>query len=150
MSHVVVVGAGFAGLAAALHLRGRGHEVTVVDRDPAVGGRSARHESEGYTFDIGATVMTMPGLVRDALSAVGADMDELLPLRRLDPAYRARFADGSEIHVRQGHEAMRDEIARTCSPADAAAFDGFVDWLRSSTSWRCQTSSTATSTPWST
>ena len=51
-------------------------------------------------------------------------------MRRLDPAYRACFADGSTIHVRSGREAMRDEIERTCGSVDAAAFDGFVDWLR--------------------
>ncbi len=51
-------------------------------------------------------------------------------MKRLDPAYRANFADGSTIHVRYGHEAMREEIAQTCGSLDAAAFDDFVDWLR--------------------
>ena len=51
-------------------------------------------------------------------------------MRRLDPAYRARFADGSTIHVRHGREAMRAEIAGPAAPVDAAAFDGFVDWLQ--------------------
>ncbi len=51
-------------------------------------------------------------------------------MRRLDPAYRACFADGSTIMVRYGRDAMRDEIARTCSAVDAAAFEEFVDWLR--------------------
>jgi hypothetical protein len=51
-------------------------------------------------------------------------------MRRLDPAYRACFADGSTINVRSGREAMRDEIAQTCGSVDAAAFDSFVDWLR--------------------
>ena len=51
-------------------------------------------------------------------------------MRRLDPAYRACFADSSTINVRFGREAMRDEIAQTCGSLDAAAFDEFVDWLR--------------------
>ena len=51
-------------------------------------------------------------------------------MRRLDPAYRACFADGSTILVRSGREAMREEIDRTCGSVDAAAFDGFVDWLQ--------------------
>ncbi len=53
-----------------------------------------------------------------------------MPMRRLDPAYRACFADGSTINVRYGREAMREEIAQTCGSVDAAAFDAFVDWLR--------------------
>ena len=51
-------------------------------------------------------------------------------MRRLDPAYRACFADGSTIHVRSGREAMREEIAQTCGSLNVAAFDSFVDWLR--------------------
>ena len=72
----------------------------------------------------------MPDLIADPLRAVGADLADLLSLKRLDPAYRAGFADGSTIDVRNGREAMRDEIARTCGSYDAAAFDEFVDWLR--------------------
>ena len=84
---------------------------------------------DGFTFDTGPTVLTMPDLIADALRAVDADLS-LLPMRRLDPAYRACFADGSTIFVRHGREAMRDEIDRTCGSVDAAAFDGFVDWLQ--------------------
>lgn len=127
---VVVIGAGLSGLAAALHLVGAGHRVTVVERESLPGGRSGRLERDGFAFDTGPTVFTMKDLVAEALAAVGADIDDVLPMRRLDPAYRARFADGSTLHVRAGHEAMRDEIARECGAADAAAFDRFVAWLR--------------------
>jgi phytoene desaturase len=76
----------------------------------------------------------MPDLISDAVRAAmrdhSIDLSELLPMRRLDPAYRACFADGSTINVRYGREAMREEIAQTCGSVDAAAFDSFVDWLR--------------------
>jgi phytoene desaturase len=127
---VVVIGAGLAGLAAACHLTGRGYEVTVVEREDIPGGRNGQLVRDGFTFDTGPTVLTMRDLVADALRAVDADLDELLPMQRLDPAYRAQFADGSTIRVRYGREAMRNEIADTCGSVDAAAFDGFVDWLQ--------------------
>jgi phytoene desaturase len=130
MTKVVVVGAGLAGLAAACHLTGRGYEVTVVDRADIPGGRSGQLAQDGFTFDTGPTVLTMRDLVAEALRAVDTEISEVLPMRRLDPAYRARFADGSTIHVRAGREAMRQEIADTCGSVDAAAFDDFVDWLR--------------------
>ncbi|MEO8828087.1 phytoene desaturase family protein [Lapillicoccus sp.] len=130
MSSVVVIGAGLAGLSAACHLAGAGYEVTVVERESGPGGRAGRIHRDGYTFDTGPTVMTMPGLLADVVGAVGQRLEDLLPMQRLDPAYRACFADGSEIRVRAGHEAMRAEIEQTCSPADAAAFDDFVRWLR--------------------
>ena len=127
---VIVVGAGLAGLSAACHLRGRGHHVTLVERDAGPGGRAVRSRHEGYTFDTGPTVMTMPDLLDQALRAVGTSVADSVPMRALDPAYRATFHDGSTIHVRHGHEAMRDEIRRTCGSVDAAAYDGFVTWLR--------------------
>ena len=129
MNDVVVIGAGLAGLSAACHLTGRGYSVAVVEREDVPGGRAGVLTRDGFTFDTGPTVLTMPDLIADALRAVDADLD-LLPMRRLDPAYRACFADGSPIFVRSGREAMRDEIDRTCGSVDAAAFDGFVDWLQ--------------------
>jgi phytoene desaturase len=130
MSRVVVIGAGLAGLSAACRLVGRGYDVTVVERADGPGGRSGQLTMDGFTFDTGPTVLTMRDLVADALRAVGTEIDDVLPMRRLDPAYRARFADGSTIHVRAGRDAMRQEIADTCGSVDAAAFDDFVDWLR--------------------
>ncbi len=127
---VVVIGAGLSGLSAACHLIGQGHEVTVVERHHAAGGRGLRVNQDGFTFDTGPTVMTMPDLVADALRAVGSDLGDALPMRLLDPAYRARFTDGSEIMVRHGVEAMRQEIADTCGSVDAAAFVDFAAWLR--------------------
>ena len=126
----MVVGAGLAGLSAACHLAGSGYEVVVVERETIPGGRAGRIVRDGFTFDTGPTVMTMPGLLADVVGAAGSRLEDLLPMVRLDPAYRAAFADGSEIQVRAGHEAMHDEIRATCGPADAAAFDDFVDWLR--------------------
>ena len=133
MTPVVVIGAGLAGLSAACYLTGRGYDVTVIEREehPGRPGRRAC-TATGSRFDTGPTVLTMPDLIADALRAVDAAIhaSRCIPMRRLDPAYRACFADGSTIHVRYGREAMREEIAQTCGSVDAAAFEAFVDWLR--------------------
>lgn len=126
---VAVIGAGLAGLAAACHLSGAGHRVTVLERESYPGGRAGTREQDGFRFDTGPTVFTMPELLDRALGCVGASVATHVPMRRLDPAYRARFADGSTIDVRAGVSAMRSEIARTCSERDAVAFEGFVTWL---------------------
>lgn len=125
---VVVVGAGLAGLSAACHLVGRGHDVTVLERSLTPGGRAGRTEMDGYRFDTGPTVLTMTGLLDEALQAAGSDLSTL-KLTQLDPMYRASFADGSVIRVRPGHEAMREEIRSVCGARDAAGFDRLVAWL---------------------
>lgn len=129
MTRIVIVGAGLAGLAAGCHLAGRGHEVVISERASLPGGRAGREESAGFVFDTGPSVLTMPQLIDDTLAAAGVRMSDVLTLRRLDPAYRAVYADGSSLRVRADTADMRAEIARASGPADAAAYDRFVDWL---------------------
>src|SRR6476469_7480520 len=72
----------------------------------------------------------MPELVQQPLAAVGEDLADWLTLHRLDPAYRARFSDGTSIDVRASVEDMCDEIGRTCGAADAAGYREYVAYLR--------------------
>ncbi|MHA6795343.1 phytoene desaturase family protein [Pseudonocardia bannensis] len=131
--HVVVVGAGLSGLSAALHLLGAGRRVTIVERDDHPGGRAGRLDLEGpsgtYRVDTGPTVLTMPELLDEALSAVGDSLADRLDLIRLDPAYRARFADGSTIDVHTDGAAMEAEVRRACGPAAAAGYAKLRHWL---------------------
>ena len=86
-------------------------------------------EAEGFRLDTGPTVLTMPDLLRRTFAAAGADMDQHLRIRPVDPMYRAVYADGSTLHVRRGREAMTEEIRACSGAADAAAFGPFCDWL---------------------
>ncbi|HEX4867874.1 MAG TPA: phytoene desaturase family protein [Acidimicrobiales bacterium] len=126
---VVIVGAGLAGLSAACHLAGAGHEVTVVEAGDGPGGRAGRLALDGYRFDTGPTVLTMPHLIQRCFEAAGVDGDQLLTLRPVDPMYRAAYADGSELRVRHGRQAMTEEIRAVCGPTEAAAFGRFCEWL---------------------
>lgn len=127
---VVIVGAGLGGLAAALHLAGAGRQVIVLERADAPGGRCGLIADAGYRFDTGPTVLTMPQLLAATFHAVDEELTDWLELRRLDPAYRARFADGSTIDVHADVHAMAEEIARTCSARDADGWLRYVAFLR--------------------
>src|SRR4051794_39205992 len=89
---VVVIGAGLGGLAVALRLQGLGHEVTVVEQEPAPGGRAARLRAGGFTWDTGPSLITMPWVLEEAFAAGGLDLHAEVRMRRLDPMYRIRWA----------------------------------------------------------
>ena len=117
MNPVVVIGAGLAGLSAACYLTGRGYDVTVLEREQLPGGRAGVVHRDGFTFDSGPTVLTMPDLIADAIRAAtrdpSADLGEVQPMRRLEPAYRACLADGSTINVRWTSTKTLIEVAST-------------------------------------
>ena len=126
---IVVIGAGLGGLAAACHLRGAGHDVTVVEAGDVPGGRAGSLERDGYRFDTGPVVLTMPDLIEQCFAAVGATTSDFVTLRPVDPMYRAVYADGSELNVLHGRQAMTDEIARVCGDREADRFGSYCDWL---------------------
>jgi phytoene desaturase len=133
---VVVVGAGLGGLACALHLAAAGRQVTVVEREPLPGGRAGRLALDGYEFDTGPTVLTMPELIEEPLAAVGESLADWLELTPLDPAYRAFYPDGSTLDVRTDTIRMAAEISRVCGPREADGYLRFVDFARSL--WRLE------------
>jgi phytoene desaturase len=128
-SDVVVVGAGLAGLSATLHLLGSGRAVTLVEQDPCPGGRVGDRRSDGHTLDTGASVLTMPELLEEAFAAVGQRLRDRVPLARLDPAYRAHFADGSTVHLHTDAEAMEAEIRAVAGGQDALGYRRLRRWL---------------------
>ena len=126
---VVIVGAGLAGLSAALRLAGAGREVTVVERESIPGGRAGLIEDSGYRFDTGPTVLTMPDLIADAFDCVGEDMADWLQLDPIDPLYRAFYPDGSTLDVKAEPQAMAEEIRRVIGPEEAAGYLKYVDFV---------------------
>ncbi|MFD9700971.1 phytoene desaturase family protein [Lentzea sp. NPDC059081] len=128
---VVVVGAGLSGLSAALHLRGAGHEVTVLERHPHPGGLAGRLDIDGHRIDTGPTVLTMPELLDDAFAAVGARRSDFLELLPLHPAYRASFADGSALDVHTDADRMEQAVYDFAGGREAQGYRDLRAWLTS-------------------
>jgi len=127
--HVVIVGAGLAGLSAALRLAGAGRKVTVIERESVPGGRNGLLNKSGYAFDTGPSVLTMPDLISDALACVGEDIKDWLDLVPLEPLYRAFYHDGSQLDVHADTNQMQLEIAKTISAKEAEGYGRYVDFV---------------------
>ncbi len=127
--HVVIVGAGLAGLSAALRLAGAGRKVTVLEREAVPGGRNGVLHKEGYAFDTGPTVLTMPDLIADALACVGEELKDWLELLPLQPLYRAFYHDGSQLDVFPETDRMQAEIAAVIGADEAAGYGKYVEFV---------------------
>lgn len=95
MADVVVVGGGVGGLAAALRLRAAGHAVRVLERRPALGGKLDARVRDGFTFDTGPSLLTLPAVLDELFRVAGTRLAAEVELTRLDPQIRYRWPGGS-------------------------------------------------------
>ncbi len=117
----VVIGAGFGGLAAALRLRAKGYDVTVLDRAKLPGGRAQVFEMGGYRHDAGPTVITAPFLFAELFELFGKDIKDYVTFVPLKPWYRFRFPDGDTFDYGGTLEDTLCEIRRI-EPQDEAGY----------------------------
>ena len=122
---VLIVGAGPGGLAAAMLLAKAGVQVTVVEKEPRVGGRTSAIEGEGFRFDLGPTFFLYPQILEEIFTEVGRDLHREVPMKKLDPQYRLIFGAGGELLCTSDLERMVAEIAKL-APADAPQFRRFM------------------------
>ena len=112
MARIVVIGAGLGGLAAAARLHALGHRVTVCERLRHIGGKLGTYSRDGYRFDTGPSLLTMPDVFEDLFAATGDPLERTLALRRVDPHCRYRFDDGTVLDVPAVRDALGGAIAR--------------------------------------
>ena len=125
MSTVGIVGGGLGGLAAACTLAARGHKVTLMERNEWLGGKAAVLEKDGFRFDMGPTILTMPRVLERVFAEAGRDMADYLDLRRLDPQWRCFYDDGTVLDLRDDPKEAAAAIGRL-SPPDREGFERFM------------------------
>lgn len=129
---VAVIGAGLGGISAAISLRAAGYEVEVFEKNPRIGGKLNVLEQDGFTFDLGPSIFTLPQYFRDLFERAGRDMDDYVRLEEVSPHWRNFFEDGLVLDLHQDMERMRRELEKL--PGDPAAhwreFQGFLDYAR--------------------
>src|SRR6187549_1536807 len=126
MARVVVIGAGMGGLAAAARLAARGHQVTVCEQSDRIGGKLGRFEQDGFVFDTGPSLLTLPAVYRDLFLKTGKPLEDVLELTPVDPVCHYRYADGTVIDIPNAapHKVSQawDDTLGAGAGADWAAF----------------------------
>ncbi len=108
--HVAVVGAGLAGLASAVELTTRGARVTLIDKNDHLGGKMNVTAADGFAFDMGPTILTLPEVLSGIIRRAGGEVSDYIDLVRLDPQWRCHYEDGTVIDVRDEEHAMRAHL----------------------------------------
>lgn len=124
---IAVVGAGLGGLASACTLAARGYDVVLFDKNPWLGGKAAVLNEQGFRFDMGPTILTLPSVLRKIFSEAGRKIEDYLPMVRLDPQWRCFYSDGSVLDLVENVEQMKQKL-REFSP-DTKSADGYEKFL---------------------
>ncbi|HEX2939569.1 MAG TPA: phytoene desaturase family protein [Rhodopila sp.] len=122
---IAVIGGGLGGLASACTLAARGHAVVLFEKNPWLGGKAAVLANNGFRFDMGPTILTVPRVLARIFAEAGQKMEDALDLRRLDPQWRCFFDDGSVLDLTEDVGAMAATIAQR-SPKVAEGFRDFM------------------------
>jgi phytoene desaturase len=108
---VAVIGGGLGGLASACVLAARGYAVTVFEKSAWLGGKAAVLQSDGFRFDMGPTILTIPSVLRRIFEEAGRKLEGYLDLVRLDPQWRCFFTDGTSLDLVEDVDAMAQSLA---------------------------------------
>ncbi len=122
---VVVIGAGFGGLAASIRLQAAGCQVTLIEARARPGGRAYQLKDQGFTFDMGPTLITAPDLLEDLWRVAGRNLHADVDLLELNPFYRILFQDGQHFDYWGKASQDEEEIARF-EPRDVAGYRSFL------------------------
>jgi phytoene desaturase len=121
----LVIGSGFGGLAAAIRLSVQGYQVQVLEKLDAPGGRAYVHKQDGFTFDAGPTIITLPYLIEELFTLCGQRMEDYVDLRPMSPFYRIRFDDGTHFDYSNDEASMLSQI-EAISPSDVQGFKNLM------------------------
>ena len=139
MSRVVVIGSGLGGLAAAARLATLGHQVTVCEQADRVGGKVGVFSREGFTFDTGPSLLTLPAVYRDLFIKTGQPIEDCLDIVAVDPTCHYRFADGTELTLpNASRPGTRRAFDDSLGPGTGADWDRLLEraqaiWLATRT-----------------
>lgn len=93
MKRIAIIGSGFSALSASCYLAKAGHDVTIYEKNEAIGGRARQLKKQGFTFDMGPSWYWMPDIFEKFFADFGKSPSDFYRLEKLDPAYKIFFHD---------------------------------------------------------
>ena len=108
----IVIGSGFGGIAAALRLKAKNHNVTLIEKHPDLGGRARIFKKNGFTFDAGPTVITAPYLIEELFQLFNKKPEDYIKLIPLKIWYRFIYEDGDQFDYSGNEEEMKKQIKK--------------------------------------
>ncbi len=124
-----IIGAGIGGLAAASLLAKKGYEVNVFEKNSTPGGKMQQVEENGYRFDTGPSLLTMPFILEKLFKTCDEDLDEYLNFIELEPLCRYFYPDGTVFDNYSDSQKSTDQI-RKFAPQDADSYKHFLDYSK--------------------
>ena len=123
----IVIGSGFGGIAAALRLRAKGHQVTLVEKHPDLGGRARVFKKNGFTFDGGPTVITAPYLINELFDLFKKDPKDYIKLTPLKIWYQFIFEDKTKFDYSGNESEMKNQI-QNINKEDVKGYERLVNF----------------------
>ena len=123
----IVIGSGFGGIAAALRLKAKGHDVTLIEKHNDLGGRARVFKKDGFIFDGGPTVITAPYLIDELFEIFNKNPDDYINITPLKIWYRFIFEDGTKFDYSGDENSMKSQI-RSISPNDSDGYQKLVSF----------------------
>ena len=108
----IVIGSGFGGIAAAIRLKSKGHQVTLIEKNNDLGGRARVFERNGFKFDGGPTVITAPHLIYELFELFNKNYSDYIKIQPLDIWYRFLFEDGYQFDYSGNEKSMINQIEK--------------------------------------
>jgi phytoene desaturase len=124
---IIIIGSGIGGLSLAIRLQSKGFQVAILEKNENVGGHAYQLKLDGYTFDLGPSLITIPDLIRNIFQTAGKQLEDYIELISLNPYYRIYFHDGTYIDYSGDSEKMKEQLGKF-NPQDAQNYDKFINY----------------------
>ncbi len=129
MKKVAVIGSGLGGLSSAVHLAKLGYSVDIFEKNSLPGGKVGEISFDGYRFDTGPSILTMPFILKELFEFAGFNIDEHLEIEPVEPICRNFFPNEKFVDTSPDTEAMQQQITQF-SPTDAENYPKYLDYSK--------------------